>query len=144
MVKKIIVALFALIAFLQLSTGAIADEKTQDERVQLIVYYFHGSFRCPTCRNLEQYAREAVENNFRKELIEGILIFKVVNVEEKENEHFMNDYQLYTKSLVLSLAEDEKEIKHKNLTKIWEYVGNKEKYVDYIKSEIDAFLREIQ
>ena len=111
---------------------------------KVIAYYFHGSFRCPTCRNLEQYAKETIENNFEKELTEGSLIFKAVNVEEKGNEHFVNDYQLYTKSLVLSLVEDDKEVKYKNLDKIWEYVRDKTKYIGYVKSEVNNFLKDLR
>jgi len=111
---------------------------------KVIAYYFHGSFRCPTCRNLERYAKEAIENNFKKELAEGNLIFKAVNVEEKGNEHFVNHYQLYTKSLVLSLMEDDKEVKYKNLDKIWEYVRDKTKYIDYVKSEVSNFLKGLE
>ncbi len=111
---------------------------------KVIAYYFHGSFRCFTCRNLEQYAKESIENNFKKELAEGSLIFKVVNVEEKRNEHFVNHYQLYTKSLVLSLVEDGKEVKYKSLDKIWEYVRDKTKYMDYVKSEVNSFLQELK
>lgn len=144
MVKKIIIVLLAFIAFFQTSTTAIAEENTQDESARLIAYYFHGSFRCPTCRNLEKYAKEAIHNNFKDELDKGIFVFKAVNVEEKGNEHFVNDYQLYSKSLVLSLVKNGEEMKYKNLTKIWEYVRNKEKYVNYVKSEIVAFLEEIQ
>ncbi|NQU95815.1 MAG: hypothetical protein HQ549_06305 [Candidatus Omnitrophica bacterium] len=111
---------------------------------KVIAYYFHGSFRCPTCRNLEQYAKEAIENNFKKELAEGSLIFKAVNVEEKENEHFMKDYRLYTKSLVLSLVKDDKEVKYKNLDKIWEYVRDKTKYMNYVKNEVAIFLKDLK
>jgi len=140
MVKKIIIALLVFTVFFQAPIIAIADENTQDGRTQLIAYYFHGSFRCFTCHNLEKYAKDAIESNFKDELAKSTLVFEAVNVEEKGNEHFVNDYQLYSKSLVLSLVKDGKEIKHKNLTKIWEYVRNKEKYMDYVKSEINAFL----
>ena len=144
MVKKIIIVLLAFTAFFQVPIIAIADENTQDGRTQLIAYYFHGSFRCFTCHNLEKYAKEAIESNFEDEWDKGVIVFEAVNFEEEGNEHFVNDYQLYSKSLVLSLVKDGKEIKHKNLTKIWEYVRNKEKYVDYVKSEINAFLEGIQ
>ena len=144
MVKKIIVIIFALLAFFHPLSIGIATENTQKGGSQVIGYYFHGNFRCPTCHNLEQYAKEAIENNFKDELNKGVLVFEAINVEEKGNEHFVNDYQLYSKSLVLSLVKNGEEIKHKNLSKIWEYVRNKEKYVNYIKNEIDAFLEEMQ
>lgn len=132
--KKIIFA-FLLIAAL---VNAYAEEVSKPKA---IAYYFHGSFRCPTCRKLEQYSKEAIEANFKDALASSKLEFKVVNVEDKGNEHFVNDYQLYTKSLVISLTENGREVRSKNLAKIWDYVGNKQKFFDYVTSEINSFLK---
>ena len=109
---------------------------------KVIAYYFHGNFRCPTCFKLEQYSKEAIEVNFKGELASGKLVFNVINTDERENEHFVKDYQLYTKSLVLALVKDGKEVKHKNLAKIWDYVGNKNKFYNYVTEEIKNFLKE--
>ena len=106
------------------------------------VYYFHGTFRCPTCHKLEQYSKEAIETNFKDALASGKLSFKIVNMEDKGNKHFVNDYQLYTKSLVLSLTKDGKEVRSRNLDKIWEYVGSKQRFQDYVRDEVAAFLKE--
>ena len=104
-------------------------------------YYFHGTFRCATCQKLEQYSKEAIESNFNDSLTSGKLAFSVVNVEINGNEHYMTDYQLYTKSLVLSLRKNGKEVAFKNLDKIWEYVGNKQRFQDYVRNEVSAFLK---
>jgi len=117
-------------------TPAFSSEK------QVIAYYFHNSFRCPTCRTMEQYSREAIEENFKDELSSGRLVFKAVNIDKKENEYFKKDYGLYTKSLVLSKVEDGKELMHKNLTKIWEYVRNKDIFFTYVVDEIKDYLKE--
>ena len=137
-----------LIVFAMISVGLFefpayaADGQTPSTKV--IAYYFHGTMRCPTCHKLEQYSKEAIETNFKDALASGTLEFKVVNVEDKGNEHFNKDYQLYTKSLILSLVKDGKQIKWKNLDKIWEYVGNKERFVDYVNSGVADFLKEAQ
>jgi hypothetical protein len=111
---------------------------------RVIAYYFHGNFRCYTCHTMEKYSKEAIEANFKDALSSGKLEFKVVNTEERGNEHYVNDYQLYTKSLVLSLIKDGKEIKSKNLTKIWDYVRNKQEFFDYVNEEVNNFLKEAQ
>jgi len=100
--------------------------------------------RCPTCHKLEQYSKEAIEANFKDALASGKLEFKVVNVEERENEHFAREYQLYTKSLVLSFVKDGKEVRSKNLEKIWEHVRNKQKFFDYVTEEVNNFLKDMQ
>ncbi len=111
---------------------------------KIIAYYFHGNARCPTCHKMEQYTKEAIEGSFKDKLDNGLLIFKAVNVEKKENEHFVNDYQLYTKALIISRVENGKEIQHKNLTKIWEYVRDKKKFFNYVTTEINNYLKDNQ
>ncbi|MFH1362981.1 MAG: nitrophenyl compound nitroreductase subunit ArsF family protein [Candidatus Omnitrophota bacterium] len=137
MVIKRLSALIILIVLLVMHTTMVfaAD-------VKIIAYYFHGNARCPTCHKLEQYTKEVIEENFKEELSKGLLIVKVVNIEEKGNEHFVNDYQLYTKALILSHVKNGKKMQHKNLTKIWEYVSNKKKFFNYVIDEINNYLKD--
>ena len=111
---------------------------------KVVAYYFHGDLRCPTCHKLEQYSKEAIEANFKDALTSGKLEFKVVNIEDRGNEHYGKDYKLYTKALVLSLIKDGKQIKWINLDKIWEYVGNKQRFIDYVRSGVADFLKEVK
>jgi len=133
------VAIFflAITLYINVSMGEPAKENNF-----VVAYYFHGNYRCHTCYTIEQYSKESIEANFKDALASGKLQFKVVNVEERGNEHYVKDYQLYTKSLILSLVKDGKEVKSKNLTKIWEYVRNRQRFYDYVRDEIVAFLKE--
>ena len=141
--RKIFTLLFVL-AVLLYSSYAFAQDVGNKPANRVIAYYFHGNFRCPTCHAMEQYSKEAIENNFKDALSSGKLEFKVVNTDERGNEHFVQDYQLYTKSLVLSLVKDGKEIKSKNLTKIWDRVRNKQSFIDYVNEEVASFLKEVK
>jgi hypothetical protein len=109
---------------------------------KVIAYYLHGTFRCTTCRTIEQYSHDAIQTYFAKELGNGRLEFRPLNVEEPENKHFIQDYQLVTKSLVLSLVSDDKETKWKNLPDVWKLVGDKDKFFQYVKDEVEKFLKE--
>jgi len=141
--RKVLLLFFILSVFL-CGSFANAQDAGNKPASRVTAYYFHGTFRCPTCYKLEQYSKEAIETNFKDALAAGKLEFKVINVEDKGNEHYANDYQLYTKSLILSLVKDDKQIKWKNLDKIWEYVGNRQRFLDYVKMEVDDFLKEAQ
>lgn len=141
--------LFVLLAAAAISSASIifpplAKAAEDAKSAHVIAYYFHGTMRCPTCYKLEQYSKEAIEGNFKDALASGKLEFKVINIEDKGNEHYGKDYQLYTKSLILSLVKDGKEIKWKNMDKIWEYVGNKQKFIDYVKNRVADLLKEAQ
>jgi len=107
---------------------------------QVIVYYFHGKFRCGTCKRIEQLTREAVTESFANEIRAGLVELKVINVDEKENSHFSRDYQLYTRSVVVSDIVNGKEKQWKNLQKVWELVHNDEAFKKYIQDEIKAYL----
>ena len=39
-------------------------------------------------------------------------------------------------------TKDGKEVRSRNLDKIWEYVGNKDRYENYVRDEVAAFLKE--
>jgi hypothetical protein len=107
---------------------------------QVIVYYFHGNFRCQTCRRIEQLTREAVSENFGAELSAGALEMQVINVEQPENSHFSKEYQLFTRSVVVSDMVNGKETQWKNLQKVWELVHNEKAFKEYIRSEVKAYL----
>ena len=138
--KKIIQVL-AVVAVISVSSLAVAAD---NQSVKVIAYYFHGSFRCSTCTNMEKFSREAIETNLKDDLTSGKLEFKAVNVEDRGNEHFVNDYKLYTKSLILSMLKDGVEVKSKNLDKIWEFAWNKQKFIDYVTGEMNAFVKDDQ
>jgi hypothetical protein len=124
----------------QESPSPLTEVKSQNSK--LIAYYFHGTFRCTTCRTIEQYSHDAIQMYFAKEIGNGRLEFRPVNIEETENKHFIQDYQLVTRSLVLSLVSDGKETKSKNLADVWKLVRDKDKFFQYVKDEVEKFLKE--
>ncbi len=136
--KKLFLAILAAVAVINASSVFASDNKP----AKVIAYYFHGSFRCPTCTNMEKYSKEAIDSNFKDALTLGNFEFKAINVEERGNEHFVDDYKLYTKALILSLVKDGKEVKSKNLDKIWELARSKQKFIDYVTGEVNAFMKD--
>jgi len=120
-------------------TATVGTPLSADSKV--IAYYFHGNFRCRTCRTLEAYSEEAITKEFTDELGSGRLAWRVVNVEESENKHFVEDFELVTKSLVLVEYRDGKVIRHENLEQIWQLVRDKEAFLNYVRASTREFLR---
>lgn len=121
------------------TTVKVDSSETGDK---IIAYYFHGTRRCTTCRNIEAYSKEAIETKFQKELESGKLEFHPINFDEEENQHFIKDYGLYTKSLIICDYEKGKQTKWKNLDKVWNHVRNKNDFLKYVQDEISAYLVE--
>jgi hypothetical protein len=105
-----------------------------------IASYFHGDVRCPTCIKLESYSGEALQTGFEKELKDSALIWRTVNWDRDENKHYVDDYKLFTKALILSRVRNGKEVAWVNLDSIWTLVGDKEHYLKYVQDQTRAFI----
>lgn len=106
----------------------------------VLAYYFYGNVRCQTCRKIEAYTAGTISNAFKNELSGGQLLWKTVNVDEKENEHFVKDYELTSRSVVLVEIVDGKQLRWKNLAQIWDLVGDEVTFRKYITDETTGFL----
>ena len=120
--------------------GSVSVKETPSK---FVAYYFHGNFRCNNCRKIEEYSREAVDLYFSEQLKTKELTFEIINTDEPANEHFVEDYQLYTRSLVIAEFKDGKQARWKNLAKVWDYLNNKEKFHEYVKSEIQNYVEQL-
>ena len=143
----VIVALVAVVAFAfsSLMPGVSAEEPDKGAvsgaiADGVVAIYFHGNVRCATCKKIESYADEAVQSGFAEALDEGVLAWRVVNVDETENKHFIQDFQLVTRSVVLAEYREGKVVRWENLDKVWQLVRSKDQFVDYIQSETREFL----
>jgi uncharacterized membrane protein len=121
------------------SATAVAS---QAQAVETVAYYFHGNVRCRTCRAIEAYSEEAIRSAFEEELASGRLAWRVVNTDQPENQHFVADFELVTGSLVLAEYRDGKVTRWENLERVWLLVGDKEKFLDYVRSSTRRFLQE--
>jgi hypothetical protein len=108
----------------------------------VVAYYFHGNTRCATCKKIEAYADEAIHQGFAEMLENGALTWRVVNVEESENRHFIDDFQLVTRSVVLAEYHNGAITRWKSLDKVWQLVRNKDDFTRYVQSETREFLGE--
>ena len=103
------------------------------------VYYFHATTRCATCKTIEAYAHETVASKFAADLEARRLEWQAVNVDEPANQHFVRDFQLYTRSVVVVDAKDPK--RFKVLDRVWQLAHDKAAFQEYVEQEIRAFRR---
>ena len=140
-----VLAAFVAISLLVVVPSAIAEDPPALEGEAtdgVVAYYFHGNVRCATCRKIEAYADEAVHSGFPEVIEDGALAWRVVNVDEADNKHFIQDFQLVTRSVVLAEYSNGKVVRWRNLDKVWQLVRDKERFVDYLQIETRTFLGE--
>ena len=68
------------------------------------------------------------------------LEWRTVNVELPENQHFVEDFQLATRTVVLVRVVDGVNMEWKRLDRVWELVRDKPAFVDYIWDNTNDFL----
>lgn len=106
----------------------------------VVVSYFHTTARCESCLRIEDLTASTVTERFIVPVADRRLVWRVVNVDEPENAHYLKDYQLYTKSVVVSELRGGKEVRWKNLDRVWTLLGQPEAFQEYVEKEVRSFL----
>ncbi len=124
------------------SRTAATEQSEYPSDLKVIAYYFHGDTRCMTCRKIEAYTYEVLIDQFPRAVNTGVIEWRVVNVDEPENEHFVEDFQQTSRSVVLVdvTAGDRKN--WKTLQRVWELVDDRKQFQEYVRLETRAFLEE--
>jgi len=108
---------------------------------KVIVYYFHGNYRCASCMTIERYTRESVESFFADEIKRGQIELRIINADLPVNKHYIKDYKLFTRSVIVSDIAQGKEKRWKNLQKVWELLHKEKNFKAYVKDEIILYLQ---
>jgi hypothetical protein len=139
LLKKINSGLIAVFIFTLLLLGSTPSQSQAQGRV--MVTYFHSDVRCTTCLAFEDWSKTAVDG-FAKELADGTLQWQVINFDQDVNQHFIKDYDLAEKSLVLVKEEDGKPVRWKNVEEFWDFDENqKEEFVSLVRNMITDYLQ---
>ena len=120
--------------------SAIQTVSAQTPSHKVVAYYFHTNTRCDTCIKIEAYSHEAIEEGFKSAIKDGTLELRVVNYEEPQNRHYIKDYKLVSKSLILVNLVEGKQTEWTNLKLVWTLVKSKEAFLNYVRGEVKDYL----
>jgi hypothetical protein len=126
------VILLVAVQPLQLSAqpGAVAKDTIT------CVTYFHGTIRCQACITIEQFARLTMETTFGKQLREGSMLWRVEDYEKENDSLSVEKYGLENQALIVSRLVRGNVVAWKNLPKIWEFVGDYDKFREYVSASV--------
>lgn len=122
------------------SNTASASAADITPATKLVVYYFSEGKECVTCEQIPLYARAVLEGNFADELESGAIVWCAIDVDEPRNRHYIDEYGIYAKTIVLSRIENGEQTRWKNLAKVWEVIYDRQAFIDYVRDEIRAEL----
>jgi hypothetical protein len=126
-------------------TAAVASQPgggpaTEAVSAELVAFYFHRTVRCPTCLQIEEWARQAIEIRFAEEMASGIVEWRPVNIDEPANQHYEKEFGLRVQSLVMVRLANGERVTWKNLTAVWELVGDRAAFEEYVQTELRTLL----
>lgn len=137
-VASLVAVLLLMSAPAAICAPLVAKKKAGAPR--FIAYYFYTNKRCGPCTQIEQWTEETVTTGFKDELASGKLQWRGVNVQQEENEHFIRDFELYSKSVIIAEYQAGKPVRWENLKKVWQLYRDKPKFLDYIAGGIKSFM----
>ncbi|MFN0151863.1 MAG: nitrophenyl compound nitroreductase subunit ArsF family protein [bacterium] len=121
-------------------TSRTVPPDTTNPSRRTIAYYFYTTARCASCLKIETYSREALEAGFAAEMKRGGIEWRMVNVDLAENAHFIKEYQLFTKSLVLVEETRGERGRWKNLPRVWSLLTDADAFRKYVQDETRLFI----
>ena len=122
------------------SQGAASPDRGRERDRTILVSYFHTATRCTSCLLIEDYTSTTVRSAFPGQLADGKVKWRVVNTDEPANAHFVKDYGLYTKTVIVSEIRDGKEVRWKNLDQVWHLLDDAPGFQAYVEKEVRSFL----
>lgn len=104
------------------------------------VTYFSSDIRCYTCVRIEQLTRQTVERHFAPELASGRITFQVINLDSPGNRHYVQDYRLISKTVIVSDLAAGDEVRWENLQQVWTKQRDERAFEVYL---VDAVRRHL-
>ena len=117
-----------------------SPDPRQDEKTRFVAYYFYNNKRCASCRKIEMFTDASINDEFTKELESGKLEWKPVNVDEPENKHYIDDFDLYTKQVILAEFRGDQMTRWKNLKEVWNLLNDEYAFREYIIKQSRDFI----
>ncbi len=136
--KKILFILFLALT----NCTLFAQTQNLNKKTKLLVYYFHITDRCNTCRSIEAVTTKVLNENYKNELDSEIIVFKTFNVEYPENKYICEKYQAYGATLALTKIEFGAEVKIDDLTNFaFSKIHTEEIFTKGLMDKINEYLK---
>ena len=142
LVPVVLTALALLSAFIAATFATFAADAPAAGDRQVVAYYFHGKTRCRTCVGMEGMTADVLKTDFPAQLKDKSIDWRVVNYDEKANEHFIEDFQLVGPSVVLVELAGGRQVRYRNLDKIWQLAHEEDEFKHYVRTQVAAFLKQ--
>jgi hypothetical protein len=119
-------------------SNAPAEIDTLDD--SLIVYYFHGKTRCPTCMAIESQSHDVVQTDFASKLANGQVVWKVLNYDEPAAAKLAEQFEVMMPMVILAKMKGGRIERWKCLDDVWALVDDKPAFAKFVRAEVNQML----
>ncbi len=107
---------------------------------QVVMTYFISGTRCESCQKIEALAKETAEQDFAAALASCQLVVRVIATGKPGQQHFIQDYQITSKTVILSHRKDGKQTEWADMAKVWDLLDDAPGFHAYLGKQIRAYL----
>jgi hypothetical protein len=111
-----------------------------EKAADVVVTYFTTNVRCVSCRTIEELTRRAVAEGFASELAAGRVVFRVVNTDLPEHQHFLEQYSITNKIVIVSHQREGNEVEWSPRQDVWTLFHDPEAFLAYVREPIAGYL----
>ncbi len=122
------------------SVEAAALDTAATAKADVVVTYFTTDVRCESCQTIEALSRSAVEEGFPTEVASGAVLFRVINTDRAENEHYIDEYEITNKTVIVSQQEKGAETGWTDRQDVWVLLDEPAAFADYVREPIAQYL----
>ncbi len=102
---------------------------------QFSAVYFHAPHRCPTCRKIEGFAHEALTPQIEA----GALAWLIADYTAEVNASLVDQFQVFTSTVVLVEVQDGKVVRWENLEEVWNHTSDQVDFTAFISQAWSDF-----
>ena len=139
---------YALLAFVAVSLVTLVVQTARAGGVQpsvavapsatasrLVAFYFHGNKRCDACNSIERLTRAAL----KPDTDAGTVEIRSINVDDPAHAHFVTDFALAVRTVVLAEEVGGRYPRWKRLDECWSRYEEPEDFAAYLQANLQAF-----
>lgn len=109
---------------------------------QVVVYYFHRKFRCQSCEVLESTLQNTLQVSYADHFGAGRLAVCVVNLDDPVNRHYLEQFEIFSNSVVIVEKRGGKVLRFKTVESIWDVSEDGDAISHLLQTEVAGFLPE--
>jgi hypothetical protein len=106
------------------------------------VIYLHATFRCVTCNTIERMTKEIVDTRFKTDVESGRIVWREANFQD--DDALAKQFEVSASCVVVAMVRGGNVVDYKRLDDVWTWVGNQEKFYEYVGTAIADELRKLE